>query len=292
MNQPQPFSIKIFLPEGTEGIRIVEKSLWTGKGLVCQRSQFPKAKVRPEFQKSGVYVLIGPVSESGLPNVYVGEGDPAGARISDHFAKKDFWQTLYLFTSKDETLNKAYIQHLESRLFELAKSAKRCQLENSVVPALPSLSESDSAEAEGFLQEMLLCFPVLGVNLFNKPATIPHQALKLYLKTKTEQLAEGYESSEGFVVLAKSKAHAHEAPSIHGYLHDIRTSLVTQNLFELKNGFYVLKEPYVFNSPSTAAGVMLGRSANGRTEWKDTKGVTLKDIQEKQSGTSAKAQYA
>ncbi len=40
-------------------------------------------------------------------------------------------------------------------------------------------------------------------------------------------------------------------------------------------------QDYSFNSPSAAAAVILGRSANGRTEWKDVQGKTLKQIQEK-----------
>ncbi len=40
-----------------------------------------------------------------------------------------------------------------------------------------------------------------------------------------------------------------------------------------------MTQDYVFDSPSSAAGVLLGRGANGRTEWKDTHGKTLKQIQ-------------
>ena len=36
----------------------------------------------------------------------------------------------------------------------------------------------------------------------------------------------------------------------------------------------------VFTSPSMAADSVLGRSANGRTEWKTADGTTLKEIQE------------
>lgn len=42
---------------------------------------------------------------------------------------------------------------------------------------------------------------------------------------------------------------------------------------------YKMAQDYTFNSPSTAAGVLLGRAANGRTEWKDDQGRTLKEIQ-------------
>jgi Domain of unknown function (DUF4357) len=36
----------------------------------------------------------------------------------------------------------------------------------------------------------------------------------------------------------------------------------------------------LFDSPSTAAGIVLGRSANGRIEWKSESGETLKKMQE------------
>jgi hypothetical protein len=36
---------------------------------------------------------------------------------------------------------------------------------------------------------------------------------------------------------------------------------------------------YLFSSPSSAAAVLLGRSANGRIEWKDENGKTLKTLQ-------------
>jgi hypothetical protein len=42
----------------------------------------------------------------------------------------------------------------------------------------------------------------------------------------------------------------------------------------------VFTKDHVFQSPSAAAIVVLGRSANGRDEWKDNQGRTLKWLQE------------
>ena len=42
---------------------------------------------------------------------------------------------------------------------------------------------------------------------------------------------------------------------------------------------HCLTEDYVFASPSTAAMVMLGRTSNGRVEWKTAAGQTLKALQ-------------
>lgn len=43
-------------------------------------------------------------------------------------------------------------------------------------------------------------------------------------------------------------------------------------------------QDYTFTSPSLAAQVVLGRSANGRIDWKDGSGKTLKALQEAQLG--------
>jgi hypothetical protein len=39
--------------------------------------------------RTGVYVLVGPPEESGLPRVYVGEGDPIKPRLEQHTAAED-----------------------------------------------------------------------------------------------------------------------------------------------------------------------------------------------------------
>ncbi|WP_394371575.1 DUF4357 domain-containing protein [Candidatus Sulfidibacterium hydrothermale] len=40
-------------------------------------------------------------------------------------------------------------------------------------------------------------------------------------------------------------------------------------------------EDYEFSSPSTAAAIVMGRNANGLTEWKLKDGTTLKDYESK-----------
>ena len=48
---------------------------------------------------------------------------------------------------------------------------------------------------------------------------------------------------------------------------------------------YRFAQDYAFSSPSTAAAVVLGRSANGRVEWKDAQGRTLKALQEREAAS-------
>jgi hypothetical protein len=44
-----------------------------------------------------------------------------------------------------------------------------------------------------------------------------------------------------------------------------------------------LTQAYVFAYPSNAAGTLLGRAANGRTEWRDNADHTLKQLQDQAS---------
>lgn len=279
---PRGYSIRLFLPDGTpEGLRIVEKSNWVGRGIVCPRVRFQDVRNRDDFTKTGVYVLTGPSTRVDLQRVYVGEGDPIRPRIESHFQKKDFWTTLTLFLSKDQNLNKAHVQYLEAKLVSLALDAKRCELENANIPQLPSLSEADVAEVEGFLDEMLLVLPVLGITAFEKPRKLEPSFTVFFLKAKGLS-SSGYESPQGFVVLKGSESPIEVVPSVEHhipYVLELRNSLLDRGILVRKTDRLILEQDYVFDSPSTAASVMLGRSANGRTEWKTLDGRTLKEHQ-------------
>jgi hypothetical protein len=168
----------------------------------------------------------------------------------------------------------------------LAREAKRCVLDNANTPELPSLSEPDTAEMEGFLEEMLLIYPVLGLNVFERPQARQAPERKLYLRARGIT-AEGYEDAEGFVVLAGSQVAKDATPAAHRYLVTMRQSLVERGIIVPDGDLSKLAQDYTFDSPSTAAGVLLGRSSNGRVEWKDAEGRTLKELQTSAVGEQA-----
>ena len=274
------FSVRIFLPSGEpEGLRVVEKSNWTGQGLFFPRSLFDKVRKRDELSRTGVYVLWGPGESGQMQRAYVGEGDALLSRIESHFRNKEFWTHCVAFSSKDQNLNKAHAQHLEARLVDLAAKAKRCELDNMTVPQPPSLSDADAADAELYLADMLLCLPVLGVNFFEQPLGQSERSTDLILNARGIT-AHGYEDAAGFVVRSGSQATKNEVRSIHAFLSNLRKALISQGIFEDSGTMYRLAQDYVFNSPSSASGVLLGRSSNGRAEWKDARGRSLKEIQE------------
>lgn len=275
------FTINIFSPDGTpDGLRLVNKLNWSGACVVCPRAKFVENKGRDEFKRPGVYVLVGPSEDSDLPTIYVGEGDPILGRLEQHFAKKNFWVQLIAFTSKDQSLTKTHIQYLESKLVALARDAKRSNIDNGNVPGLPSITEQDMDWMEQFLEEMLLIYPLLGVSVFEKPKAAGPAAQLLRLSAKGVA-ATGYDSGQGFIVMKGSRAvgDTDVATSTPGYIRNLRGYLIRAGVLTDVGGQLLVGDDYPFDSPSAAAGVLLGTSVNGREVWKDENNRSLKEIQ-------------
>ena len=276
------FSVRIFMPSGDpEGLRIIEKSNWTGRCVFFPRTNSEEAQNRQELCRTGVYILWDHDEYGNSPSVYIGESDQIANRLKTHESQKDFWTRAFACVSKDQNLNKAHVQYLEARLVELARGAKRCQLENRNTPQMPQLSEADAADAELYLSDLLLCLPLVGINVFEKPPEETPEGLLLYINFQ-DLTATGYEKSGEFVVLEGSLVNLNEVPSIPGSYKALRSQLVQQGVLEktTDSHHFRVTQNYPFSSPSRAAAVVLGRSANGRTEWKDINGRTLKMIQE------------
>lgn len=285
MNPLKPFSLRIFVADGDpDGLRLVERSNWVGKAIVFPRTLLPKIKQRIELNQTGVYLLLGPREDGEGEILYIGEGDPVRPRLESHYAQKDFWNRAVCFVAAPGQLNKAHVQFLEANLIRLARNAKRLPLDNANQPAEPSLSEADCADMQVFLENMLGMLPVLGVHAFEQTAPTAGLVSEMALTCKGKGVvASGYEATQGFVVKAGSQAVSDTAPSMQQHVRsmfDLREELIGNGVLQRQGDHFRFAQDYVFSSPSTAAAVVLGRSANGRIEWKDGAGRTLKARQE------------
>lgn len=276
----QPTSIRIFLEDGDpDGVRVVTKSNWNGQAFVVSRSQYPEVRKRDELQRPGVYLLVSPLGESAKPLLYIGETDELSKRLDNHFSKREGWSRLVAFSAVDRSLNKAHYRYLESRLLVRAKEAKTWMVENDNSSRQPNLSPSDVADAELFLLEMLTILPVLGIDAFEIPEVSNESAPVLYLNGELTD-ARGVDEPEGFLVFEGAIARKAVTPSFKQNTAALRTELIHDGVLVPEGDSYKLTQNYRFTSPSMAASVLLGRSANGREEWKSEEGRTLKDLQE------------
>lgn len=288
MTSRTPFSLRIFVADGDpDGLRLVERSNWNGKALVFPRALYPAIRNRAEFQQTGVYLLLGPRTDGDGEMIYIGEGDPVRPRLDEHHVKKDFWTRAAFFIA-GSFLNKAHVQYLEAQLVRLAASARRMPLDNGNRPAEPSLSEADRADMDVFLGHILGMLPVLGIHAFEIVQSIKTGGPGLPLLTCQGRgaQAQGTDTPQGFVVKAGSSASSDEAPSLKVHfpsVSELRADLLRSGVVEVAGGVWRFTQDYSFSSPSMASTVILGRSSNGRTDWKDAGGRTLKELQEAQA---------
>jgi hypothetical protein len=276
-------TIKLFLIDGEPNGRMTcELSNWTGKAYKIPRIKIKDCTDRPELINPGVYLLFGK-NETGKDLVYIGEAETVYKRLTQHLTQKDFWTEAIVFISKDENLNKAHIKYLENQLYELAKSINRYQLENNTVPTQSSIAESDRAEMEEFIENIKILINTLGHKVFEEKREIksPQQQAKetFYIKSARGADAQGEPTSDGFVVFKGSKVADSTVPSITHNFKRLREELIETGLIIKINGEYEISEDHVFSSPSTAAVIVMGRNANGLTEWKLRNGTTLKKFE-------------
>lgn len=277
-------SIRIFLPQGApEGLRIVERSNWTGVVLVASRTDLVQLRERPEVAGPGVYLLIGR-SQDDRPEIYIGEADSVSRRLADHVrSDKDFWNEVMVITTKDTNFNKASARWLESQFINLAKTVGRSEIQNANSGAPVHLSEADEADMLAFLDDVRVLMPVLGLRIFQDLGGIVADASAMrYVISGRGSSGIGYESPEGFVVLGGAIGPVDTVPSLSEAMRKQRQKMIDSGEFDLVAEGLRLSRDTVFGSPSTAAALILGRNANGRTQWKTADGKTLKEVQEDQ----------
>lgn len=270
-------SISLFLIDGTvDGVIACELFNWTGKGYKVPRNLLKSVAGREDLRKAGVYFLLGHNPESDEPTVYIGEAEEVYKRITQH-QDKEFWSEALAFVSKDENLNKAHIKYLEYTLHKDAAQAGRYELFNGNTPNRPAISEAEQAVMLEFADNLRVMVGTLGFKFF-EPLLTKKRADKsetFLLQGARGAKGRGVPTGEGFVVFKGSQLASSTVPSTPPVVTRKRDSLLADGSVEQ----FVLAKDVLFNSPSLAAAVLLGRSANGLVEWKLKSGTTLKEAQ-------------
>ncbi|MGQ1784165.1 MULTISPECIES: GIY-YIG nuclease family protein [unclassified Saccharicrinis] len=285
--------LTVYMIDGTEyGPRFSEIGNWVGKAVYSPRASVNKIMSRDEFDNPGVYCLKGdPTNDAYDEKIYIGEAENIRVRLKQHLSDphKDFKELIF-FVSKDELLTKTQIRYLESRLVQLAIEAKSAQIENGNSPGLPTLHEADISDMEYFLDQIRLILPVMGFK-FLISSTIKHENDKnavekysvqetYYIKTRSFN-ASMAETDQGYIVAKGSEGKRELSASCTETYRNMRRKLVDTKIMVEEGDKLVFAEDTIFNSPSAASNMILGRNSNGFTEWVNKEGLTFKDVQDR-----------
>lgn len=279
-------TIKLFLMDADpNGRMICELSNWNGKAYRIPRGTVKNCSDRQDLKSTSVYLLFGRAeSSSSKPKAYIGEAENAYTRLAQHVSEKEFWNESVVFISKDENLNKAHIKYLESRLYEIALHVGRYDLQNANTPTRSNISESDQAEMEEFIEYIKILVNAMGYKVFEPLINIAldnsYQAGDTFnLKGARGASGRGKRTNDGFVVFAGSTVTNNTVPSFPKNAQNLRQELIESGVIAQKAEELCFSTDYLFSSPSTAAAVIMGRSANGLVEWKNQLGEDLKSVE-------------
>jgi hypothetical protein len=281
-------TIKLILMNADpDGRMICELSNWTGKVYRIPRGKIKDCADREELKSTAIYLLFSKAeSYTTKPKVYIGEAENFYSRLVQHISEKEFWDESIVFISKDENFNKAHIKYLESRLFEIATFAARYTIQNGNTPTKSLISEADQAEMEEFIEYVKMLINTMGFKVFEplvkESADDDQQSNNLYIKAARGANARGKRVSDGFVVLKDSEISSNTVPSFTRGFNVLRQELIESETIKQVDDKLIFQSDYLFNSPSAAAAVVMGRNANGRTEWKDCNGTDLRSIGEQE----------
>jgi len=279
-----PSTIKLFLPNGdARSLRTAVITNWSGKAIAAPRTELEELLKREELDRAGVYILTGTDPKTNAPHAYIGEAEVLRDRLKQH-RSKEFWVSAVVFTSIDENLTKAHVRYLEQLLLTEASKTGRFTLDQNQSGGA-RLPESDRHDMDVFLAHIRQLLPVLGSDILvpiSESSAKSQPGGTLYCRNKGAE-ARGQRTATGFVVFRDSTAVTKERPATesHPTVLSRRKELIKDETLIDKDGYLVFTKDVEFSSPSAAAAVIHGGSANGLIAWKTEDGKTLKQIDER-----------
>ncbi|MEZ7592657.1 GIY-YIG nuclease family protein [Streptococcus sp. 27098_8_186] len=289
-------NINMFLMDGEVTGKIkCTLSNWTGVIYKIPRIQLADLKSRDEMKQSGIYFLFGRDEDKQKDVTYIGQaknrknGEGVLLRVQEHTRDNhaDYFNDVIILTTQNNSFGPTEISYLENKFTQLAKDAGRFIVKNGNEPNSGNVTEEKQSELDEVVENTLMIVGTLGYRVF-VPITkkigqnvSDENSTHLYLKRKTKKSNRMIEAiceqtSEGFVVLEGSQVEMIDSPTLPTSLKELRHALMEENV--IKDG--ILQENQLFSSPSYAAGFLLGMPTNGRTNWKNQDGKTLKELEE------------
>lgn len=270
-------------------------SNWTGVIYKIPRIQLADLKSRDEMKQSGIYFLFGRDEDKQKDVTYIGQatnrknGEGVLFRVQEHTRDNhaDYFNDVIILTTQNNSFGPTEISYLENKFTQLAKESGRYIVKNGNEPNSGNVTEEKQSELDEVVENTLMIVGTLGYRVFVPMTKISEKDLSndqltyLYLKRKSKKSNKVIEArcertSEGFVVLEGSQIELIDSNLIPSSLQKLRKELIDTNV--IKDG--ILQEKQLFSSPSYAAAFVIGMNTNGRMDWKDKNGKTLKELEE------------
>ena len=163
MGSAKAKSINLLLYEGDlNGVISIEDTSWnSGELYSAPRNSVAELIETGACNKYGVYLLL------SQDKVYIGQSSDLAKRITQHTVGKDWWESVVILTTKDDSLNHADIDYLESVLIEKATSINRLDCDNKNKGNPPKVDKFRKVFLGQYLEEALFLMQLIGITVFS-----------------------------------------------------------------------------------------------------------------------------
>jgi hypothetical protein len=304
MMGPEGVEVRIGLPTGElSGIRIATTPLVDVQAILIPRDRLGEV-MQDIDRRLAVYLLL----DTAKRTFYIGRTDDAWERLSywNYKDGEEWWGTAVVVISQTELgLSDSHIKWLEWRCITEAK-----EIEHKVTKAAKEIGpevtngrfrfqkdqrqpdEPSHGAMSGLFDSLCTLVSVLGYPVFEPLADIDRPSVQdeIFVPDSGEVFhcrgkdadATGVWVQNQFMVRKGSFARLQIAPHAKETVGRKRKPLLdAEILVEVKGGKggkLKFARDHKFNSPSGAAAVVLGRSADGWIEWENAAGKPLDEI--------------
>ncbi len=160
-------TINLLLYEGhLDGVISIEDSSWnSGELYSAPRDSVSELLETDACKKYGVYLLL------SQNKVYIGQSSDLAKRITQHTIGKDWWESVVILTTKDDSLTHSDIDYLESVLIDKAVKINRLDCDNKNKGNNPKVSKFQKVVLEQYLEEALFLLKLIGITVFSDKQT-------------------------------------------------------------------------------------------------------------------------
>lgn len=316
MANSDPFVLEFEYPTGQpEDLWIARDQNWIGIAVGFQRAQSDEARAlsapdggRKFLDRAGVYLLRGKDPRTGSVLLRVGEGGTVSTRIQSHDLNLPWWLEAVAVVSGGDGWDSGQIKHFEAELYRRAVDAKRCVLMNGNQPQGGNLSGAKKTSANSLVDEIVRRLRAAGYPEFQaadekKPSRaartkkrknppIPVTTPRVPTPSQNQGWPAGAEVSinrkgviayarrgrgKRLIVLEGSRAAGTRTTRCPTSVINERRRIWGQAA-EGSDAPLRFERDRTFETPSAAAGVVLGYAVNGNVEWRSPDGTALRDL--------------
>lgn len=277
--------ISIYLHEGLpRGVRYAGIDQWSGRAIAGPRNDLNgilSLLAEYNYNGSSLYFLIGQQNKTDLPLIYIGETNKFKDRIKQHNRNKPWWEDVVIFFSSDGSFTTTGSKYLESTCIERIGKMGYSVLDNNTKPSVRQVALEDRGGLEEFYKNVIMLLPLLGHNIVVNEGEEEKNEEEIFFCKRKGIDARGVMRKDGKIKVLKGSTAVKEiTSSFSGHTYKkLRDDLIAIGKLQKTDNNYILSDDYIFSSPSAAGAVLLGNSTNGRIEWRNHDGKTLKEIE-------------